>query len=90
MCFIPVNFGASRAPANPHDGHAFQFSPAPWAELFPQAPQIADACADRNRFNISNFADDLKAHLTAAYFSTFFKKASPFTTMSLRFGSILR
>ena len=85
-----MNFRAAQASANPQGGHAFQFAPAPWAELFPQARQIANACADRDRFNISNFADNMKEHSTVAYFSVFLKNASPFTAMSLRFGSIFR
>lgn len=85
-----MNFCAAQPPTNPHDGHAFQFSPTSWAELSPQARQIANACADSNRFNVPNFADDFKEHFSIVYLNAFFKNARPLTAMSLRFGSILR
>ena len=85
-----MNSCATQPSTHPHDGHAFELSPASRAELSPHARQIANAGTDRNRFNVPNFADDFKEHSSTVYLNAFFKNASPFTAMSLQFGSILR
>ena len=85
-----MNFSASQTATDPQDGRAFHFSPASRAELPPQARQIANAGADRNRFNVPNFANDFKEHFRTGYLNAFFKNARPLTAMSFRFGSIFR
>ena len=94
MRFIPVNFGPAQSPVGQADSrHTFELAPSSRPELPTQAVKVANAFANRDRFNLRYLPDYFKEHFVSPdtlYFKVLFKNFSPFTAISFLVGSILR
>src|SRR5438105_2352012 len=61
--FVPVQFSQPDSPSNqPYFRDPFQFSPSAPTILFAKSLQVTDGVSARNRLDISDLADDFKAH----------------------------